>query len=152
MEVYNPTLYLTILFQLILNIAFGQTNDNSFSNGLSISEDSLSRPFSILDKDAVRLIKFSYKNENVIYYAFDYTSSDSTIFSKIKMERLSMENCSWKNSKKLNKYLTLSFIKDDHYYLLQFCPCGGVLKGRCGRLAIKINKWLEKYKTEHNKV
>ena len=156
METYKKTLYLTILFQLVLNIAFGQKNESSISgesssNGLKVSVDSLNKTFSILEKKATHLIQFSYKNKDVTYYAFDYAQSDSTIFSKVKMKRLSMENCSWTGNNNPKKNFPLAFVKGDYYYLLEFCPCGASSKGRCAGLALKLNRWLENIKTEHNK-
>ena len=151
MKVYKQKIYLMILFQFAMNIVLGQkseslTNIINSSNGLIISVDSLNKPFSISDKNAVRLIQFAYKNKDVIYYAFDYVPSDSTIFSKIKMKRISMENCMWTGNSNPKKNFPLTFVKGNYYYLLEFCPCGVSSKGHCGNLALKVNEWLEKYK------
>jgi hypothetical protein len=141
-------IYLAFLFQFTFNNVYGQIEGDAFidrtvlPHGLKISVDSVKDPFLFSDRNVIGFLTFSSMNKSVTYNIFNYTPSDSVEFSRIKMERLSMENCSWKGNKNPNKNFRLSFIKGNYYYLLEFCPCGANSKGRCGNLALKINKWL----------
>jgi len=144
----NKIISLSILLQVIIINVYGQEYDNfkdkvDIPNGLTISVDSVKKEFSIMDKKVIGQITFSYKSKSVTYNIFNYNTADSVIFSKILMNRLSTENCMWKNNSNPNKNFHLSFIRDNYYYLIEYCPCGANSKGRCGNLALKINKWLK---------
>jgi hypothetical protein len=144
------TIFLAILLLSLLTNLHGQNDfaidKSDLPKGLKISIDSAEHT-SFMDRKCIGHLTFSNTKKDVSYHVYNYNPKDSLVFKNIKMQRVAMESCNWKgnNSWNRNKHFEMFFLRNNYYFVAEFCTCGASSKGHCGDLAKKINKWLTRY-------
>jgi hypothetical protein len=132
---------------LLLSKTYSQTLDSFLKVGLpknltfSIKKDS--SYIKEFNKSRYAIIDFVFKKTSVRYFVFTYSSSDSLNFINGNSKYLMQSNCAFTRNKEKYKNLQ-SFIKGDYYFLLELCPCKTNGNVDCGKLALKLNKWIKK--------
>jgi hypothetical protein len=128
-KTYSQTLESVLKVGLPKNLTFSIKKDSSY-----IKE---------FNKSRYAIVDFLSSKTRVRYFVFTYSSSDSLNFINGNSKYLMQSNCtSIRNKDKYKNFQ--SFIKGDYYFLLELCPCRTSENRSCGRLALKLNKWIEK--------